>query len=67
MFLPNDSFFRGGGEPPRRPKKDFIPSSKGYPATRDPQADNPTGVLPRDLSPAHEHKLRQRYAPARHF
>ena len=61
MFVrPED---RSWGEEPQRPSKVFIRSSKGYPEKRDPQADNPTGVLPSNVGPAYERKLRQRYAP----
>ncbi|MCI5059583.1 MAG: hypothetical protein MRY79_00765 [Alphaproteobacteria bacterium] len=59
MFV--DIAWRAGGEPPRRPKKEFIASSKGYPAQRDPAAENPTGVLPQNISKGAQHKLSQRY------
>lgn len=36
---------------------------KGYPAMRDPAAENPIGLL-QDISRADEHKLRQHYGPA---
>lgn len=59
MFL--SDFNRGRGEP-ESPKKHFIPSSKGYPAQRDPQAETPRGILAENLSSAALHKLHQRYS-----
>lgn len=65
MFVaPEDRRF---GEPPRRPKKDFIPSSKGYPARRDPQAENPKGVISSNLSPVEERHWRNRYGAAKRY
>jgi hypothetical protein len=58
--------YRGRGEGPVR--KVFIKSSKGCPAQRDPQAENPRGVLPskaengRELGEASLYKYRQRYS-----
>lgn len=61
MFLAEE--FRGRGEWPERPKNGpDIASSKGYPAKRDPQAENPQGVMRRYLGEASIHKMRQRYS-----
>ena len=62
MFL--EDFATGSGNnglPNRRPE---IRSSKGYPEVRDPAAENPCGILQRDLGDAAIHKLRQHYGPA---
>lgn len=62
MFVPNDIFFRGRGEPPRRPKKEFIKSAGGYPEIRDPAAENPKGVLPKEVNATLKRRMRQKYA-----
>lgn len=38
--------------------------SRGYPAQRDPAAENPAGLL-QDMNEVDELKLRQRYAPSK--
>lgn len=53
------------GEEPQRPKKHFIPSSKGYPAKRDPQADNPKGVISSNMGAAEERYWRNKYSASR--
>lgn len=64
MFVfPED---RGRGEePPKRPRKDFIRSSKGYPEIRDPAADGRQGSMLSGLGAGDEHCLRTKYGPAR--
>lgn len=42
----------------------FIESARGYPAVRDPAAENPQGVMNVDLDETSLHKLRQHYGPA---
>lgn len=60
MYL-EDGFFAGGrGE---KPRKEFIAASKGYPATRDPAAESPKGVLNSDLDAAALRSMRQKYGP----
>lgn len=41
----------------------FTPSSKGYPAYRDPAADNPVGILPANPSDGEVRRWKNRYAP----
>lgn len=60
MFL--SDYNRGRGEP-ESPKKQFTPSSKGYPSQRDPQAEMPKGILAENLSDVALRKLRQRNSP----
>jgi hypothetical protein len=48
----------------RKQQIPYIESSKGYPALRDPAADNPIGALQSNLDEASLHKLRQHYGPA---
>ncbi len=64
MFLAND--FRAHGEPPRKKRKS-IPTHKGYPAIRTPQAENPTGILSKNLDEASLYRLRQRYSNKQHL
>jgi len=60
------------GEPPPRKSGPEIPSSKGYPAYRDPQADKPIGVMPSDFNgavskgaqTAYVHRMRKKYSNA---
>lgn len=60
MFLAEE--FRGRGEWPEKPKKGpEIPSSKGYPARRDPQAENPQGVLPKQMGSGDLYRYRIKY------
>lgn len=42
---------------------DFIPSSKGYPAYRDPAAEKPVGVLSANAGEAETRHWRNHYAP----
>ena len=59
MYVDTTGSFGGGGwEPPR---KIFTRSSKGYPETRDPAAENSRGRLPGEIDPVSLHKLRQHY------
>lgn len=41
----------------------FIPNSKGYPAYRDPAADNPTGILSEQPTAAETRHWKNHYAP----
>ena len=61
MFL--DEFARHGG-PPEQPRREPIASSKGYPAVRDPAAEQPHGALNDKLDDASVRRMRQHYAPA---
>ncbi|NCO03308.1 MAG: hypothetical protein GW903_03855 [Alphaproteobacteria bacterium] len=63
MFKPPED--RQWGEEPRLPRNEFTPSHKGYPARRDPQAENPKGIMSSDIGAAQERRLRQHYGPAR--
>lgn len=62
MFLEDSA--RGHGEPSREPKRLTSVYSKGYPAVRDPAAENPQGAMPRELGTGELHRLRQHYGPA---
>lgn len=60
MFVEHRAF---GERPQPAPRKE-IPSSKGYPAVRDPAAENPQGSLRADLGKASLRRMRQHYDPA---
>ncbi len=62
MYLAKEGFDRGRGEAPKLSK-----SSKGYPERRDPQAENPKGIMSADLSQGSTHRLRQKYGRTRHY
>lgn len=47
-------------------KFSFIPSSKGYPAYKDPAAEKPVGVIDSDTSEAQLRAWKNRYAPNEH-
>lgn len=60
MFLDQD--FRAAGEPRPENPPEKIQYSKGYPSRRDPQAENPKGIMHSSLGEASLRRLRQHYS-----